>query len=144
MFFVSGCSGIRLQTYCRIRHFSLAERNTLEHKTQFCAIGVFRSQSPRALINAACNNYCSAYAFHLGPIRPFFMPVSGILFSLTTDCLFLDLIWYSRSNIFQISAIWRSYQIPFSRQIHFHPCLYPLVIHQYFHAFPAVKSCINP
>ena len=25
-------------------------------------------------------------------------------------------------------------------QIHFHSCLYPMLIHQYFHAFPTVKS----
>ena len=85
---MSGCSGIRLRTHCRIRHISLAERNTLEHKTQFCAMGIFRSQTPRALINAACKNYCPAYAFHFGRIRPVFMPVSGLF------CSCLGYSWY--------------------------------------------------
>jgi len=49
-------------------------------------MGVFRSQTPRALINAACKNYCPAYAFHFGRIRPVFMPVSGLLFLF--DCRF--------------------------------------------------------
>ena len=62
-------------------------------------MGVFRSQTPRALISAACNNYCPAYAFHLGRIRPVFMPVSGLLFFLTTDCLFLFLLFSVRFNL---------------------------------------------
>ena len=62
-------------------------------------MGVFRSQTPRALINAACENYCLAYAFHLGRIRPVFMPVSGLLFFLTEDCLFRFLLFSVRFNL---------------------------------------------
>ena len=62
-------------------------------------MGVFRSQTPRALINAACNSCCSAYTFHLGRIRPFFMPVSGLFFFLTADCLFRFLLFSIRFNL---------------------------------------------
>ena len=62
-------------------------------------MGVFRSQTPRALINAACTNYCPAYAFHLGRIRPVFMPVSGLFFFLTANCLFRFLLFSVRFNL---------------------------------------------
>ena len=70
-----------------------------EYKSLICAMGVFRSQTPRALINAACNNHCPAYAFHLGRIRPVFMLVSVLFFFLTTVCLFRFLLFSARFNL---------------------------------------------
>ena len=61
-------------------------------------MGVFRSQTPRALTNAACNNYCPTYAFHLGRIRPVFMPVSGLFFFSAADYLFRFLLFPVRFN----------------------------------------------
>ncbi len=85
--------------YCRLSGVSAPGRAKYpEHKTQFCAMGVFRSQTPRALRNASYIYHCPAYAFHFGRIRPVFLPVSGLIFSLTTTRLFLfflfALIWY--------------------------------------------------
>ena len=62
-------------------------------------MGVFRSQTPRALINATCNNYYPAYAFHFGRIRPVFMPVTGLFFFLTADCLFRFLPFSVKFNL---------------------------------------------
>ena len=45
-------------------------------------MGVFRSQTPRALVSTFVSRSCLAYAFYLGRIRPFYMPVSGLFFIL--------------------------------------------------------------
>ena len=45
-----------------------------------------------------------------------------------TITLLSALFRYPYPYILQISTIWCSNQIPFSRQIHFHSCLYPLII----------------
>ena len=55
-----------------------------------------------------------------------------------------NLFLYSRPNIFQISAVRCSYQIPFPCRIHLHSGLHPLIINQYFQTFSTMKSCINP
>ena len=102
-----------------------------EYKSLICAMGVFRSQTPRALRDASYIYHNLAFAFHFGRIRPLFLPVSGLIFSLTTNrlLLFLSALFrYPCPYILQISTIWCSNQIPFSRQIHFHSCLYPLSI----------------
>ena len=95
---MSGCIGIRLRTI-RLSAEQLPAAKYSEYKSLICAMGVFRSQTPRALINAACNNYCPAYDFHLGRIRPVFMPVSVLFFFLTTVCLFRFLLFSARFNL---------------------------------------------
>lgn len=77
----------------------------------------------------------------------FFARVRAYSLSLTTTqpFLFLSALFrYPSPYILQISAIRCSNQIPFPRQIHFHSCLYPLIINQNFQAFSTVKSRINP
>ena len=103
-----------------------------EYKSLICAMGVFRSQTPRALRDASYIYHNLAFAFHFGRIRPLFLPVSGLIFSLTTNrlLLFLSALFrYPCPYILQISAIRCSNQIPFSRQIHFHSGFYPLIIY---------------
>ena len=130
--FVSGCIGIRLRTNCRFRHYQLPAGRNTQSINKVCAMGVFRSQTPRALWNISrlCHNW--ALAFHFGRIRPLFLPVSGLIFLLTINWLLLflsDLFRYPCPYILQISAIRCSDQIPFSRRIHFHSGFYPLIIY---------------
>ena len=82
-------------------------------------------------VKGTCLCHNLSLVFYFGHIRPLFLPVSGLIFSLTTNrlLLFLSALFrYPCPYILQISTIWCSNQIPFSRQIHFHSCLYPLII----------------
>ena len=83
---VSRCISTCLRTIRLSAERLPAGRNT-QSINEVYAMGVFRSQTPRALINAACNNYCPAYAFHLGRIRPFYLPVSGLYPFQLSPCL---------------------------------------------------------
>ena len=121
-----------------------AGRNTLEHKTQFCAMGVFRSQTPRALINAACNNYCPAYAFHLGRIRPVFMPVS-VLFSARFNLVFSPgYIPDHRSMAFLPNTILSPDSFPFLSVPNAHPPVLPCIPHSEILYQSISPSTINP
>lgn len=81
-------------------------------------------------------------------IKSILTPCRGHYSSRWPDCFCVtrltNLFLYSRPDIFQISAVWCTYQIPFPCRIHLHSGLYPLIINQYFQAFPTMKSCINP
>ena len=114
-----------------------AGRNTLSINRQICAMGVFRSQTPRALVSAFVSRSCRAYAFHLGRIRPF-------LYARIRAVFHSESLWYSCPDILQIAAIRCSHKIPFHCRIHLHSGFYPLIIHENFHTLSTVKSCIYP
>ena len=106
-------------------------------------MGVFRSQTPRALINADCNSSCPVYTFHLGRIRPVSMPVSGLFFFLTADCLFRFLLFSIRFNLvfspgyipdlrsmaFLPDTILSPDSFPFLSVPNAHPPILPCILH---------------
>ena len=88
-----------------------------EYKSLICAMGVFRSQTPRALWDASYIYHNLAFAFHFGRIRPLFLPVSGLIFYLwhQTDSLLFCLIYsgilartYSRSPQYGVPTKYHS------------------------------------
>ena len=129
-FTVSRCIGTCLRTYPPIGGLPPARAKYAEHKRSLCD-GCISLSNAEGFVRCFLHLPQLAFAFHFGRIRPLFLPISGLIFSLTTNrlLLFLSALFpYPCPYILQISTIWCSNQIPFSRQIHFYSCLYPLII----------------
>ena len=118
-----------------------------EHKRSLCD-GCISLSNAEGFVRCFLHLPQLGFRFSFWAYPPSFSArVRAYFLSLTTNRLFLFLSALSRypcPYILQISAIRCSNQIPFPRQIHFHSCLYPLIINQNFQAFSTVKSRINP
>ena len=146
-FAVSRCIGICLRTYPPVGGLPPARAKYAEHKRSLCD-GCISLSNAEGFIRCYLPLSCSGLDFLFWAYPPFlFARIRAYFLSLTPNRFFTflsDLFRYPCPYILQITAIGRSHQIPFPRQIHFHPGLYPLIIYQNFHTLSAVKSRINP
>ena len=144
---VSRCIGTCLRTYPPVGGLPPARAKYAEHKRSLCD-GCISLSYAEGFVRCYLSLSCSGLCFSSWAYPPFlFARIRAYFLSLTPNRFFTflsDLFRYPCPYILQITAIGRSHQIPFPRQIHFHPGLYPLIIYQNFHTLSAVKSRINP
>ena len=102
-----------------------------EHKRSLCD-GCISLSNAEGFVRCFLHLPQLGFRFSFWAYPPSFLPVSGLIFSRTTNrlLLFLSALFrYPCPYILQISTIRCSNQIPFSRQIHFHSGFYPLIIY---------------
>ena len=93
-FTVSRCIGTCLRTYPPIGGLPPARAKYAEHKRSLCD-GCISLSNAEGFVRCFLHLPQLAFAFHFGRIRPLFLPVSGLIFSLTTNRLLLSCLLYS-------------------------------------------------
>ena len=127
---VSRCIGTCLRTYPPVGGLPPARAKYAEHKRSLCD-GCISLPNAEGFVRCFLHLPQLGFRFSFWAYPLSFSARIRAYFSLTTNrlLLFLSALFpYPCPYILQISTIRCSNQIPFSRQIHFHSCLYPLII----------------